>query len=173
MSISNEPHPNRDRHMAFLQSNLDDIMARSAEAYQEYGRGLWVFSDNDQLGVEEEGSTGLYIDDLSTLPQDALTERLRGMVNKYDPAFQAVVLLRDEAGDHAYTISSKFNTLRSQAGTGKTHMTFPTQPHITMPANREAAIARLKALEGDTSHDAEWERAAIVHMMTEDTQWLS
>jgi hypothetical protein len=106
--------------MNFLQENLEDILSRSAKAYQEYGRGLWVFRDNGEGG---DGSTGVYVDDLSKLPEGDLNERLRGMVAAYNPDTQAVVLLAENDGsEHAYTVGQRTEDTLQSLGRGKSHL---------------------------------------------------
>jgi hypothetical protein len=108
----------RQAHMAFLQENLETILSRSADLYQQCGRGLWVFKDN---GEGADGSTGVYIDDLSKLPEGDLNERLRGMVAAYDPDTQAVVLLAENDGsEHAYTVGQRSQDMARWGG-GKSH----------------------------------------------------
>jgi hypothetical protein len=111
----------RERHLAFINENLDDILSRSATAYKEFGRGIWVFSDNEDQSTEE-GSTGVYLNELSGLPQDGFAERVQGMVAKYDPATQAVVALRESDGsDHVYTVGTRTSLTLRRAGRGKSH----------------------------------------------------
>jgi hypothetical protein len=112
----------RDAHMAFLNENLTSLLDGGLTAYRNYGRGLWMISDDPDLeGKEEEGSICIYVDDFSQLPDDSLTERLRGMVDAYDPNTQAVVLLREsDESMHAYTIGQRTKETLG-LGKGKSH----------------------------------------------------
>jgi hypothetical protein len=161
----------REAHLAFLQENKVALMTGSTDAYAQHGRGLWLL---DSRHSNDEQTQAAYITDLDGLPDDDWRERLQGMVASYDPATQAVVHLWDEDGSqHAYIVGRQETTDEVHArphqltGSGKSHNRVPSRT-VTMPANKEAAVDRLKALEGDHSNEANWERSAIIHAFTKE-----
>jgi hypothetical protein len=107
---------NRARHTAFLQDNLEELLKESLIGYQQYGRGLWLFSatqtKNDEQG--DEYVDGAYIDSggvadlMKPLHDDPYVTRIKGMITAYDPEAQAVVLFHERDDSlHVYTVGGR------------------------------------------------------------------